>query len=112
MEKTVIGLTERISVRGKKSKQVIARIDTGAEISAIDSQLAAELHLGPVIRTKRIKSTHGETIRPVVEGEIILADKVIRNMFTIADRARMKYKVLIGQDVLSGNGFLIDPSKK
>jgi hypothetical protein len=112
MTKTIIGLTERILVRGMKSKRLVARIDTGAESSAIDSKLAAELSLGPVIKTKRIKSTHGETIRPVVVGEIVLAGKMIRNAFTIADRNHMKYKVLIGQDILCRNGFMIDPTKK
>ena len=50
--KIVIGLAEKVSVhypRGKK--RVIAKIDTGATKSSIDSNLAAELKLGPVIKS-------------------------------------------------------------
>lgn len=112
MSRPVIGLVEKIIIRGKKSKAVIARIDTGAEGSAIDSNLAAQLHLGPVVRTKRIRSTHGTALRPVIMGEIVIAGRIMKNAFTIADRARMRYKVLIGQDILCRNRFLIDPSKK
>ena len=108
MKKTTIGLTEKISIKGK---EVIARIDTGATKSSIDADLAAELKIGPIIGTKLIKSAQGTSTRPLVEITITIAGKRIKALFTIAVRKHMKYSVLIGQNILK-EGFLIDPSKK
>ena len=109
----VIGFIETITVSGNnhKKKKLKARIDTGAEKSSMDARLAAELSLGPIIKRKLITSAHGHTVRPVMEARIELSKKNIKSEFTIADRSHMKYKVLIGQNILR-KGFLIDPMKK
>jgi hypothetical protein len=112
--KIIIGLTEKvtlISSTKKKKKRVVARIDTGATKSSVDARLAAELALGPVIRTKLVKSASGSKLRPVIKAKIKIVDKTINSEFTIADRSHMKYRVLVGQNILK-SGFLIDPSKK
>ena len=111
-EKAIIGLTEKVKVFGDKGKKktITARIDTGATISSVDSELAAELHLGPVVRTKLVKSASGTKSRPVIKAKITLAKKQFVAEFTIADRKHMKYSMLIGQNILK-HGFLIDPSK-
>lgn len=107
----IIGLTEQVILHSDgKKKKIIARIDTGATISSIDARLAAELSLGPVMQTKLVKSAHGNKLRPVVEARITIGKKTIKEKFTIADRDHMKYKALIGQNILK-KGFLIDPSK-
>ncbi len=111
-KKTVIGLVEPLTVigpRGKKAK-VLGRIDTGATKSSIDVRLAAELSLGPILKTKIVKSASGKSLRPVVKAKVQLADREFNTDFTIADRAEMKYPVLIGQNILKG--FLIDPVKE
>ncbi len=109
--KVVIGLAERVNIQHQNSKKnAIAKIDTGATKSSIDTNLAAELKLGPVIKSKLIKSAHGSKLRPIIEATIELAGKKIRSEFTLADRAHMKYRILIGQNILK-DGFLIDPSK-
>lgn len=107
MEKKIVGLVEKIKINGK---EVMARIDTGAEHSSIDEDLAKKLKLGPILRTILIKSASGQTRRPVVEAEINIKGKVLQSKFNIANRKHMKYKVLIGQNILK-QGFLIDPSK-
>ena len=106
----VIGLTEKVKVAGKPGKIVIAKIDTGATKSSIDTNFAAELKLGPIIKSRLVKSAHGSKLRPIIEATIELAGKRIRSEFTLADRAHMKYRILIGQNILQ-EGFLIDPSK-
>ncbi|MFH1439843.1 MAG: RimK/LysX family protein [Candidatus Woesearchaeota archaeon] len=108
--RVIIGLYEKVDLLGDKSsrKTVIGRIDTGATRSSIDVKLAASLKLGPVLKTKMVKSAHGATLRPIVEGVVIIAGKKIKTSFTIADRAKMKYKLLIGQDVLKNGEFLVD----
>ncbi len=106
MEKTIVGLVEKVKINGK---EIIARIDTGAEHSSVDKRLAEELKLGPVLKTILIKSATGKTKRPVVEAEIEIKGKKMKSRFNIADRSQMSYKVLIGQNILK-EGFLIDPS--
>ena len=109
--KVVIGLTEKLSIYGNpRKKAVIAKIDTGATKSSIDTNLAEELKLGPVIKSKLVKSAHGSKLRPIIEATIELAGKIIKSEFTLADRAHMKFSILIGQNILK-EGFLIDPEK-
>jgi hypothetical protein len=111
--KSIIGLIEKVSLLTKEGtqKEVDAKIDTGATRSSIDIKLASKLSLGPVIKSKMVKSAHGNKVRPVIEGELILAGKKIRSEFTLADRTHMKYAVLIGVNTLKDN-FIVDPSKK
>ncbi|VVB81259.1 Putative ATP-dependant zinc protease [uncultured archaeon] len=109
--KTTIGLTTRIVIFGRKGKkEVVARVDTGATKSSIDSALAKELDLGPEFKHAKVKSAHGVRYRPVVTAEILIAGQAIESEFTLAEREHMKYQVLIGQNILK-KGFLIDPSK-
>jgi hypothetical protein len=111
MNKIIIGLTARVVLFGKKGKkEVIARIDTGATKSSIDKGLAHELDLGPTLTHTRVKSTHGTRYRPVVTADVMLGGELMHAEFNIAEREHMKYKVLIGQNILK-KGFLIDPSK-
>ena len=111
--KTVVGLVEPVKVTGPggKTREVLGRIDSGATKSSIDVKLAAELSLGPILKAKLVKSASGKSLRPVVEARMHLADKEFKTDFTIADRADMKYRILIGQNILR-KGFLIDPAKE
>jgi hypothetical protein len=111
--KTVIGLTEPVTVftRTGIKRTIIAKIDTGASKSSVDVNLASQLRLGPIIKSKLVKSASGNKLRPVIECTLQLADKRMKEEFTLADRWHMKYRILIGQNVLR-HGFLIDPLKK
>lgn len=111
--KVLIGLTEPVILHSKREgkKTIAAKIDTGASKSSIDVNLASQLKLGPIIKSKLVKSASGNKLRPVIEAVIELAGKRMKEEFTLADRWHMKYRVLIGQNVLK-NGYLIDPSKK
>ncbi|MBU0615114.1 MAG: RimK/LysX family protein [Nanoarchaeota archaeon] len=110
-DRTVVGLTENIIIIGGVKTKTIARIDSGATKSSIDSLFASELKLGPVLETKMVKSASGNKMRPVIEAKIKIKGKEIQARFTLADRSHMKFKVLIGQNILKEN-FLIDPMKK
>ncbi|NOZ80894.1 MAG: hypothetical protein GXP63_04435 [DPANN group archaeon] len=113
-EKTLIGVVEDVVINGDKERQrtLYARIDTGASKSSMDSKLAAELHIGPIKRTKMVKSASGNRLRPIVDAVVILAGKKIRSEFTLADRSHMRFPILIGRDILSHHGFLIDPDRE
>ena len=109
--KVIIGLEEKVSIQHASGKKnVVAKIDTGATKSSIDTNFAAELKLGPIIKSKIVKSAHGSKLRPIIEASIEMAGKKIKSEFTLADRAHMKYRILIGQNILK-DGFLIDPTK-
>ena len=108
-----IGLVERVTVVGKtKSKTVLARIDTGAVISSIDIKLAAELGLGPVLRTKKVKNANGIVERPLVKCKFKLKNENYNSEVTLADRKILKYSVLIGQNILKKTKLYINPRKK
>ncbi len=110
--KTVIGLVEPVIIFGKSGKKTImAKIDTGASKSSVDINLASQLKLGPIVKSKLVKSASGNKMRPVVEVDLGLAGKKMKEEFTLADRWHMKYRVLIGQNVLK-HGYLIDASRK
>ena len=111
--KTVIGLVEPVTIFTKAGvkKTIMAKIDTGASKSSVDVNLASQLKLGPIIKSKLVKSASGNKLRPVIESVIVLADKKMEEEFTLADRWHMKYRVLIGQNVLK-HGYLIDASLK
>jgi len=111
--KIIVGLIENIGLISSKGdiEEIAAKVDTGATRSSVDIRLATKLKLGPIIKSKIIKSAHGNKLRPVIEAEILIAGKRIKSEFTLADRSHMTYGVLIGVNVLK-HGFLVDPSKK
>ena len=92
-----------------KAEIVTARIDTGATLSSIDSELAKELGIKTIVREKIVKSASGKTKRPVVSATIKIKDQIIKGEFSLANREDMKYQVLIGQNHLKKGGFLVDP---
>ncbi len=94
-----------------KERRVLARVDTGATKSSIDIKLAADLNLGPVVGIKTVRSSLGETKRPMILTSIRLGTHRIKARFTLSDREDMSYPVLIGQNILK-HGFVIDPQKK
>ncbi len=107
--KIIIGLTEFVTIYGKKKHvKIKARIDTGATNSSIDANLASELGFETVLKSKKIKSAHGIRMRPVVEFDVTIGGKKMTTEFTLAAREHMKYKVLISQKALK-HSFIIDP---
>mgnify|MGYP000243087601 CR=1 FL=1 len=106
-----IGLNEVVEVFGSdgNSTKVIAKIDTGAGVSSIDVGLAAELSLGPLLKTEKVKSSLGVAKRAVVRAKITVKGKTIESNFTIADRSRLKFPLLLGKNSLRKLGFLINP---
>jgi len=109
-KRQIVGLVEKVTIVGRDGqKTLLARIDTGAINSAIDAKLVAQLTLGPIIKTKSIKSTHGNSLRPVINVDVKLKGIKMKEEFTVADRGHMKYSLLIGQNILKRHKFLIDP---
>lgn len=111
-KRIILGLTEKIIVIGPdKEEKVIARIDSGATASSIDLKLSAKLGLGPITRTKIVKSASGIKRRPIIIVKVKINGDILEEEFTLADRVHMTYPVLIGQNILKKGKFLIDPNK-
>lgn len=111
--KKILKIIEEVTFKDQEGKErkVFAKIDTGATRSSIDTRLASELKLGPIVKTKLIKSSHGSSLRPVIESKVRLDGQDLVTQFTLADRKRMKYAVLIGVNTLRQGNFLVDPSQ-
>ena len=110
--KIIVGLTTRVVIFGDKNKkEMVARIDTGATKSSLDISVAKELGLGPELKRALVKTAHGLKYRPIVLVNLAIGGEIRNAEFTLADRKHMKYKALIGQNILK-RGFLIDPSKR
>ena len=105
---SVVGFIETIRIDGKEFS---AKIDKVAYVSSIDIGLAADLQLGPIVQKTRITSSHGKTRRAVIPLEFVIVGKKVTAHFNLADRHRLKYKILIGKNILK-EGFIIDPLKE
>lgn len=131
--KSVIGRVERISFPELDVRGVHAKIDTGADLSSIwatgiheeNGELKFKLfgrksphYTGKVITFSqphylltRISNSFGhKELRYVVKLQLKLGGRVIVGTFTLSDRSRKTYPVLIGRKLLNRK-FLVDVSK-
>jgi len=64
------------------------------------------------VRTASIKRHGAEDMkRPVVKLKIMLGNIEMERQFTLADRSKYTFPVLIGRNVLSGK-YLVDVNRK
>lgn len=107
MEKGIIGLTESIKFG---NEEVMAKVDTGAARSSIDVNLAKKLGLtNDLWDITKVKSSNGVQYRPVIRTMVRVAGNKMPLTLTVADRSNLKYKVLLGVNLLK-NKFLVDTS--
>jgi len=129
----IIGEAEHVTFVAEKIRMK-ARIDTGAETSSLgvinqkpferdgkkwisfavqdrDNGKLTEFE-EPVVRIASIKR-HGaeDQKRPVVKLKIVLGKVEMKRQFTLADRSKYTFPVLIGRNVLSGK-YLVDVNRK
>lgn len=123
-----IGRAEKLQFEKLGIFDVPARIDTGAKTSSLwasgiretDGVLQYKLfsksspfYSGAVIKTtdfsKRIvaSSTGHVQERYVVKQSVTLAGRKIRGSFTLSDRSKQAYPVLVGRNILRGK-FIVD----
>lgn len=132
-EMKIIGRAEKISFPELGIKGVHAKIDSGADLSSLwatgireaDGILRFKL-LGPssphytgkeisipaphYLLTRVANSFGHKELRYVVKLQIKLGGKLILATFTLSDRSRKTYPILIGRKLLKGK-FLIDVGK-
>jgi RimK family alpha-L-glutamate ligase len=106
-----VGYTERVAVSGGGAiEHAVAKSDTGARRTSIDTDLAAAIEVGPVVDTTRVKSgtQSGRQKRPLVDLAVKLGDRWHSTTASIEDRSHMRYPVLLGRDILHGYHVDID----
>jgi hypothetical protein len=114
-DRILIGPIEYVRVIGHHGEaQVKGKIDTGASRTSVDVWLAANIGLGPTVDVAKVKSALWDKVRtrPVVRGIIEVGGLRFALPVTVNDRSDMRYRVLIGMDILKSGRFLIDPTKK
>lgn len=131
-EKSIIGRNEPVSFATKAARQVPAKIDTGADTSSIwvsnirvDKEGVLRFSLfgegspfytGKIIKREQykvgvVRSASGhEQIRYRTQLSLRIRGKRIRAMFTLSDRSKNRFPVLIGRRTLSGK-FIVDVSQ-
>ncbi|KAB1188158.1 MULTISPECIES: RimK/LysX family protein [Haloferax] len=102
-EAPIIGYIEEVVVNGTKgSQQTLAKSDTGATRTSIDTSLAAEIGAGPIKSMTRVKSgsvKRGKA-RPVVDLVIGIGGTQHTVTASVEDRSHMDYPLLLGRDIL------------
>ncbi|MDZ7745808.1 MAG: RimK/LysX family protein [Halobacteriales archaeon] len=99
----MLGCTSRIRISGRDgAEQVVAKSDTGAKRTSIDTALAGRIGAGPLVGTTQVRSgTGSETeTRPLVDVDLCLNGRWKTVTASITDRTEMTYLVLLGRDVL------------
>lgn len=97
-----VGGYEEVEVMGLngKSEMVHAKIDTGADGSSIDRVLAKELGLlesENILYYDYFRNALGRKKREIVGVIFVMAGRKIKTQISIADRSRLRTKMLIGR---------------
>lgn len=129
--KRVVGWKENAALPDLNVKNVIAKIDTGANLASID---AADIKIvsrdkvkyvkfkvmkrnntvrktsAPLEGYKRIKSSNGDVERRPYIKTTLLMDGITKKIeLTLTDRGPMEYTMLIGRKAL-GRKWVVNPS--
>src|SRR3989454_9852397 len=113
-DRTAIGVVEEVVIRGSKGDiRVLARIDTGAARTSLDTDLALRAGLGPVFDRVRVRAAAADEPeeRDVVDAKILIAGREFDVAVAGTGRKGMRDYMVGGMGVLRGAGFLVGPAK-
>jgi hypothetical protein len=127
-----LGRSDRVDLPGLGLENIHAKIDTGAYTCSLHCSRAEVINgklefvlldeehpefTGMKFTVKKftqreIKNSFGEAeMRFVIKTTIKIFDRKIRAEFTLSDREKLRFPVLLGRKILR-NRFLIDVTKK
>lgn len=112
-DQPTIGYTTEVVVSGTTgSETVIAKSDTGASRTSIDTGIAADVGAGPIRRTSRVRSGSSKSsrTRPIVDVVVGIAGNHYTVSANVEDRSHMENPVLLGRDILEH--YQVDISKR
>ena len=99
----LIGYIEEVVASGTSgSVTALAKSDTGATRTSLDTSLAAEIGAGPIKSMTRVKSGSVKSgkARPVVDLVIGIGGRQHTVTASVEDRSHMDYPLLLGRDIL------------
>ena len=108
----VLGYTTRVRIVGRDgAERVVAKSDTGARRTSIDTALAGRIGTGPLVGTTHVRSGTGSATetRPLVDVDLRVNGRWRTVTVSITDRSEMTYPVLLGRDVLEA--YTLDISR-
>lgn len=108
-----VGAYEEVEVYGLNGNNlnVRAKIDTGADGSSIDETLAHELGLTEsdnVLYYDYFRNALGRKKRKIVGVTFVMAGRRVKTQISIADRSRLRTKMLIGRRDLKQFAVVVD----
>jgi len=112
-EPVLVGYIEEVVVSGTRgSETVMAKSDTGATRTSIDSRLAAKIGTGPIkdIVTVKSGSVKSGKSRPVVDLVVGVGGTQHTVTASVEDRNHMEYDLLLGRDILEH--YLVDINRR
>jgi len=112
-ESLVIGYTEEVLISGTKgSESVVAKSDTGATRTSIDTRLAADIGAGPIKSITKVRSGSNKTSksRPLVDVVVGVGGTRHTVTASVEDRSHMNYPVILGRDILGD--YQVDVSRQ
>jgi len=108
-----IGYTEEVLVSGTSgTERIVAKSDTGASRTSIDTKLAAEIGAGPIKSMTKVKSgslKRGKA-RPVVDIVVAIGGDRHTVAASLEDRGHMDHDLLLGRDILEN--YQVDVSRR
>ncbi|WP_436910456.1 RimK/LysX family protein [Halosimplex marinum] len=112
-EEVVIGYTEEVQIIGTSgSETVVAKSDTGAARTSIDTQLAANIGAGPIKSITKVRSGSSKSSksRPLVDVVVGVGGTRHTVTASVEDRSHMNYPVILGRDILGD--YQVDVSRQ
>lgn len=132
-EDILIGKYDRIDLPELNFKALRAKIDTGAKTSSLHCsyihsedgkyvtfEVLDESHKKfkdkqvtlPIVRVATVRSSNGMVEqRYVISTKVYIFDKYIDTEFTLRNRKKMNYPILLGREFLK-KGFIVDVRKE
>lgn len=108
--RVVLGVREEVVVApptGGPRVEVVAKVDTGADRTSIDDDLARELGLDlDNAETVRVRSSLGVGERPLVKIRVQLAGRTLETEVSVQEREDLSTPMILGRTDL--DGFLVD----
>lgn len=105
-----IGIVEKVNIYTPSgTHEVAATVDTGADSSSIDAELAKSMGLVANDDTIIITDARGKERRYTIDLQFAIGDKEVHTVGTISNRSELSTKMLIGAKDLEG--FIVNPSE-
>ncbi len=132
MSQLVMGRAERVDLPAYHLNDLPAKVDTGAYSSSIDCEKAEVIvkdnqkvvqfvllrpgrpgYTGHVLTTQdfahtQVTNSNGQQDRIVIFTDMIINGQTHGGRFTLTDRSKLRYPVLIGRKFIREAGYMVD----